>query len=75
MAKADSRYGIIDGVDTWEGTITCSHCLEIDEEQTDYPRGLNHDGDKATFACSECGKDSKVTLCVSYTFQTEKIEK
>jgi hypothetical protein len=73
MAKADIYGGDwVEGVDCHSENITCPHCLEVDEERTDYPMGLNHDGDKAVFTCSECGKDSTVWLCVEYTFQTSK---
>lgn len=60
------------GPDCFSDTITCPHCLEIDEERTDYPR-LEHDGDHTTTGCPECGKLFKVTLCVEYTWQSKKL--
>jgi transcription elongation factor Elf1 len=62
----------IEGIDCFSDEITCPHCLEIDFEHCEYPRSLNHDGDEAVTKCGECGKEFTVTLCVEYTFQTDK---
>lgn len=61
--------------DPWDGgfrdEIQCPHCGELDEERTDYPSSLQHDGDTAETDCDFCGKPIKVTLCVAYTYATE----
>jgi len=73
MSKREACGDWVEGVDCHADEITCPHCLEIDEERTDYPRSLNHDGDHAETECGECGQRFKVWLCVEYTFQTEKL--
>jgi len=47
MSKREACGDWVEGVDCHADEITCPHCLEIDEERTDYPRSLNHDGDHA----------------------------
>lgn len=63
--------------DAWDGSyrdeIQCPHCGALDEEFTDYPHSLQHDGDHAEIECWSCGKPMGVTLCASYTFATEPI--
>lgn len=58
----------------FEETIVCPSCGELDWEFTDYPHELNHDGDEALHTCGYCGADMKVTLCVEYTYSTQKHE-
>lgn len=74
MSKREPVGDWVEGVDCFADEITCPHCLEIDEERTDYPRSLERDGDAAETDCSECGKPFKVTMCVEYTFQAEKLK-
>jgi hypothetical protein len=73
MTKRDPGFDDwVEGIDCSSEEITCPHCLEIDEETCEYPRSLQHDGDEAVAECSECGEKFTVTLCVEYTYQTDK---
>jgi hypothetical protein len=60
--------------DDWDGGfedfIRCPFCGDTDEEYTEYPRSLNHDGDTAERDCAVCGETFGVTLCVSYSYAT-----
>lgn len=57
----------------FEDYITCVHCGEKDEEQCEYPRSLQYDGDEIEVECHKCGKPMFVTLCVSYTYKARLI--
>jgi hypothetical protein len=71
MAKREADNWV-EGIDCFSEDVTCPHCLEIDEDRCDFPSSLRHDGDKAELDCQECGKTFTVTMCVEYTFQSEK---
>lgn len=56
--------------DEFRDSIRCPHCGEYDDEHTDYPDGLRHDGDTAEMDCAYCEKPFKIRLCVSYEYAT-----
>lgn len=66
----------LDG-NTWDDCLVCPYC----GDKTDYgtaweclpKKGFEHDGDRTWLECDECGKEFKVSLCVTYEFRTDPI--
>jgi uncharacterized Zn finger protein len=50
--------------------MVCPHCGADDEETTDYPSVLEHDGDKTKVECHNCGQIFEATMSVEYSYAT-----
>lgn len=57
----------------WHPYAACPHCGAVDWDSTDYPDGLDADGDTAQWECSRCERPFRVTLAVTYEFRTAAI--
>ena len=52
---------------------TCPYCGTVNTETSDYPDGLQQDGDIAWFSCGHCAQDYTVMLHVSYEFEAVEV--
>ena len=54
--------------------IVCPYCDYVDEESCDYPEALDGDYATTTMDCASCAKEFSVTLKISYTYTTKRLE-
>jgi hypothetical protein len=57
----------------WDDCLICPYCGHKDGYGEACDLDLEYDGDKVDAPCGTCGRDFRVTLCVTYEWRTDPV--